>query len=187
MEKAIHLLQNLASGKVVAGLFIITQAVYLTMLLYTLPAVQSFAADKALFDLSLFGYSYDEAISLLEALGAEGRRVYLELQLPLDFIYPGLFAISNALLLTWVYRKAYAPNSRMFNFCLLPFLAGLFDYLENIAIIQMIHAYPHLSPGLVTLSSTFTQLKSGVTTIFFILLLIGIYRTVKKHFSLKKG
>jgi len=182
MEKIIQLLKTLASGRIVAGLFILTQAIYLTMLLVTLPAVQSFAADKVLFDLSLTGYSYDYAVSLLQALESEGRRVYLERQLPLDFIYPALFAISNALLLTWIFNKSYAPDSRMFNFCLIPFVAGLFDYLENIAIIQMIHAYPQVSPGLVSLSSAFTLLKSGFTSMFFLLLLIGLYRAIKTIF-----
>ena len=110
MEEIVKLLKKWASGKVVLGLFIITMIVYLTMLFYTIPAVERFASGKALFDLSPTGYSYEYAISLLKALGHEGRNIYLNLQLPMDFIYPGLFAISYSLLLAWVFGKGYSDR-----------------------------------------------------------------------------
>ncbi len=163
------------------GLFILTMAVYLTMLLSTLPAVESFAQGKALFDLSPAGYSYEDAVLLLDVLGHEGRRMYLYRQLPMDFVYPGLFAISYSLLLTWVLIKGNASDSKIFYFAVIPFFGGLFDYLENICIIQMITSYPTVPHGLVNISSTFTILKSGFTTAFFVLLLLGIVRVIKKR------
>lgn len=187
MSKVVNLLKKWASGKIVLGLFTATMAVYLTMLFYTLPAVESFAPQKALLDLSPSGYSYEYAISLLQALGPEGRSIYLKLQLPLDFIYPGLFAISYSLLLAWVFNKGYASNSKIFYFALIPFFAGLFDYLENIGIIQMINSYPNVPHGLVNLTSTFTILKSGFTTTFFILLLVGLYKVIKKRVTINNS
>lgn len=179
MDNVVGLLKKWASGKLVLGLFIATMAVYLTMLLYTLPAVERFAPEKALFDLSPAGYSYEYAVSLLEVLGPEGRSMYLYRQLPMDFVYPGLFAISYSLLLTWVFIKGYASDSKLFYFTVIPFFGGLFDYLENICIIQMIKSYPTVPHGLVNVSSTFTIFKSGFTTAFFVLLLVGIIRVIK--------
>ena len=181
MGKVVNLLKKWAKGKLVFGLFITTMVVYLTMLLYTLPAVESFAPGKVLFDLAPTGYSYENAILLLEVLGPEGRSVYQNLQLPMDFIYPALFAVTYSLLLTWVFSKGYASDSKIFYFAVIPFFGGLFDYLENICIIQMINSYPNVSHGLVNLSSTFTILKSGFTTIVFILLLLGLYMGVKNR------
>jgi hypothetical protein len=179
MDNIVGFLKKRASGKLVLGLSIPTLAVYLTMVLSTLPAVGRFAPGKVLFDLSFAGYSYEYAVSLLEALGPDGRSMYLYRQLPLDFIFPGLFAISSPLLLTWVFSKSYAPGSRIFYFCVIPFLGGIFDYLENICIIQMLRSYPAVPHGLVNVSSTFTILKSVFTTVYFVLLLAGIIKVYK--------
>ena len=166
MKKLIRLLQKYATAKVVSVLFIATMAVYLK-----------------LFDLSPTGYTPDYAISLLEALGSEGRATYLTLQLPLDFLYPGLFAITYSLLLTWLFNKGAEVGSRIFYFSLVPMLAGLFDYIENVFIILMLKSYPDMSLSLVELASFFTVLKSGFTTTFFILFFWGLVRFMKKKKS----
>jgi len=173
MTKLLHSLNKLASGRAVFILFIITMSVYLLMLLYSIPLVESYAPDTALFDLSPLGYSHQHAVSLLKELGNEGRQIYLSRQLPLDFIYPGLFAVTFSLMLVWLFSKSVKDTSKAFYLAFIPALGGLFDYLENIYIIRMIASYPDLSAGLVQIASTFTLLKSIFTTIFFLLLFVG--------------
>ena len=173
MTKTLIALKKLASGRTVFILFTMTMAIYLLMLLYSIPMVESFAPNTALFDLSPSGYSYSQAISLLEELGDEGREIYLSRQLPLDFVYPGLFAISYTLLLIWLFSKGIKDTSKIFYLAFIPALGGLFDYLENIYIIRMINSFPDLSPRLVQVASTFTLLKSIFTTVFFLLLFAG--------------
>ncbi len=180
MEKLIRLLQKHGTGKVVSLLLIVTMAVYLTMLLYTIPAVMSFAPDMMLFDLLPTGYTPEYAVSLLAALGAEGRATYLTLQLPLDFLYPGLFAITYSLLLTWLFSKAAVADSKIFYFSLVPILAGLFDYIENIFIVLMLRSYPDISLNIIQLASLFTLLKSAFSAVFFILLFWGFIRFIVK-------
>ena len=174
MTNTLNTLKKLASGKIVSILFTLTMAIYLLMLFYSIPMVESFAPNTALFDLSPSGYSYQHALSLLEELGNEGRQIYLSLQLPLDFVYPGLFAISYTLLLIWLFSKSLKNKSRIFYLALIPALGGLFDYLENIYIFRMINSFPDLSPRLVQVASTFTLLKSVFTTVFFLLLFAGL-------------
>jgi hypothetical protein len=173
MTNILHSLKKAASGKTVLILFIATMAIYLLMLFYTIPMVENFAPNTALFDLSPSGYSYQHAMSLLERLGDSGRTMYLTRQLPLDFIYPGLFAASYTLLLIWLFSKSFKDTSRVFYLSFIPALGGLFDYLENIYIISMLNSFPDLSTGLVQVASTFTLLKSIFTTVFFLLLFIG--------------
>lgn len=185
MEKLIRLLQKYATGKVVSLLFIATMAVYLTMLLYSIPAVNSFAPELKLFDLSPTGYTPGYAISLLESLGYEGRATYLTLQLPLDFLYPGLFAVTYSLLLTWLFSKGAEDDSRIFYFSLVPMLAGLFDYIENVFIVIMLKSYPDISSSIVESASLFTVLKSGFSTAFFILLFWGLVRFIKQKNRIK--
>ena len=187
MEKLIRLLQKYGTGKVVSLLLIVTMAVYLTMLLYTIPAVIAFAPDMMLFDLLPTGYTPEYAASLLAALGAEGRATYLTLQLPLDFLYPGLFAITYSLLLTWLFSKAAVADSKIFYFSLVPILTGLFDYIENGFIVLLLRSYPDISSSIVELASFFTLLKSGFSTVFFILLFWGLVRFIKKKNSIAQA
>ena len=98
MGKFVAFTQRAATGKAVLGFFIPAMALYSLMLLYTIPQVEQHAPGMKLFDLSPSGYSLDYALELLGALGGKGRDTYLYLQLPVDFIYPGLFAVSCCLL-----------------------------------------------------------------------------------------
>ncbi len=158
--KTISFLQRISNGKVVLALFVVTNLVYGAILGYSIPLVLSFAPDSILFDMSPSGYSYGQAVQLLESLGQEGRNLYLMVQLPLDFIYPGLFAISYALMLTWLFKKLVTHNSKLFLLIFIPVLAGLFDYMENLSIIAMLNNFPDVSEGLVRIASVFTIAKS---------------------------
>lgn len=163
--------------------------IYVAMLFYTIPNIEKYANGMKLFDLSPGGYSYEYAKELLTNLGDSGRELYLYNQLPLDFLYPGLFAISCGLLLSWLFLKTKSPNSRLFYFCLVPVAAGAFDYIENILIVSLLTGYPNISPLQVGMSSMVTIAKSALTTLFFIVLTVaGIACLAKKGKSkIKNG
>lgn len=173
MNKFITYLQNYSNGKIVLLLFILTNLIYVSMLMYSLPLVSSYAPELVLFDMAPMGYSYSQAIELLTSLGIEGKNAYLSIQLPLDFIYPGLFAVSYSLLITWVLKHYHPKDSKFYFIAFIPILAGGFDYLENIAIIVMLNSYPDISENLVNISSAFTIVKSGATTLFFVILILA--------------
>lgn len=177
----IGFLQDKASGKTVLLLFVLAMAVYLLMLLVTIPRVQSHAPDAALFDLSPAGYSHSQAMTLLESLGPAGRGAYLFPQLALDFVYPGLFAICFSLMLIWVYSKRVRSDSKFLYLAILPALGGLFDYVENILIIRMITTFPDVTEGLVSVASGATLLKSAFSTASFLVLFLGFALLLKKR------
>ena len=112
--KVLSFMQRVSTGKVVLALIIPAIIVYFTMLLYTIPQVSAYARGINLFDLSPTGYSFEYAIKLLDTLGSGGRELYLYRQLPLDFIYPGLFAVSCSFLLSWLFLKTQQTNSKIF-------------------------------------------------------------------------
>lgn len=174
MNRAITFLQGASKGKLVLILFILTNIVYGTILGYSIPLVLSFAPEATLFDMSPAGYSYSEAIELLKSLGQEGRNTYLTVQIPLDFVYPAMFAVSYALLITWILKQSFARESRLFFLAFLPLLAGFFDYLENISIIAMLSRFPDVSESLVLIASSFTIIKSVMTSLFFVFLLVAL-------------
>ncbi len=174
-------MQGKASGKNVLLLFVLTMAVYLLMLLVTIPRVQGYAPDTALFDLSPAGYTHSQANALLQSLDHAGRDAYLFPQLALDFVYPGLFAICFSLMLIWVYSKRVQPQSKWWYLAMLPALGGIFDYVENILIIRMIMTFPDVAEGLVSAASGFTILKSAFSTASFLLLGLGFALLLKNH------
>jgi hypothetical protein len=184
--KIIELIQKYATGKNVILLFSMNMVVYLTILFYSIPKVITSAPEMKLFDVSPSGYTTEYAISLLDAIGPEGRDLYLTLQLPLDFIYPGLFILSYPLLLAWMLKKNYSRESKVYYALYFPILAGLFDYAENVFIIMMLKAYPDLSSGLVSAASFATLMKSILSSIFFTLLCLSLLQMIWKSVFKKK-
>jgi len=75
MLNLISFMQKLSTGKLVFVFFLLTIAVYSTMLFYSIPAVTAFAPELPIFDLSPLGYSFNYANELLNALGTEGRNL----------------------------------------------------------------------------------------------------------------
>ena len=184
--KIMKLIQKYSTGKKVILLFSINMAVYMTILFYSIPKVVTSAPEMKLFDVSPSGYTTEYATSLLNAIGPKGRDLYLSLQLPLDFIYPGLFIISYPLLFAWFLKKNYGSESKVYYALYIPIFAGLFDYTENVLIIMMLKAYPNLGSGLVTAASLATIIKSILSSIFFTLLSLSIIQVIWKSIFKKQ-
>lgn len=174
MNRAISFLQSASSGKTVLILFVLTNVVYGTILGYSIPLVLSFSPESILFDMSPAGYSYAEAIELLKSLGPDGRNAYLTIQIPIDLVYPAMFGVSYALMITWILKQGLSKHSRVHLLAFVPVFAGLFDYLENASIVAMLYAFPDVSENLVASASSFTIAKSGLTTLFFLVLLVSL-------------
>ncbi len=179
MRRVILYIQKVATGRNILIFLIPAMAVYAIMLLYSIPQVGHYAPKMKWFDLSPTGYSVEYANELLHVLGVKGRDLYLYLQLPMDFIYPGLFTVSCCLLLSWLFAKSYNSGSKMFYVSFVPVAAGLFDYLENIGIVGMLMSYPDVPKSLITITSFLTILKSACTTVFFVLLLLAVILYMK--------
>ena len=182
MRNILKLIDKYSTGKIVLILFIITQIIYFLMLLYTIPIVTNYANGMDILDLQPTGFSADYALALLEKLGAKGRDYYLLRQIPLDMIYPFLFGVSYSLLLGYLFKKTNLKNNYYF-LTLMPLIAGLFDYMENIGIIVMLKSFPNFSSNVANITSLFSILKSISTTIFFTLLVIGLVVVVANRYK----
>lgn len=170
-----NLILNNIQGKKILLFLIITNLIYCVMIFYTIPQVMLFSQEMDLFDMMPLGYNYEYADSLLKALGENGINKYLQLQLPVDFIYPLNFGIAYCLLIAYLLSKRNLLQTKLFYLCYLPLLGGLFDYAENIAIINILKSYADLTQSAVCIASVMTIIKSVCTTISFtcILLLAG--------------
>lgn len=171
------------SGHIVVLAFAASQAVYVAMLTLTLPTLESLAGGLKPFDMRPGGYDFMSAQQLLEALGEGGRAFYLYRQIPLDLIYPGLFALAYYLAWRWLAQRAWPSWGSLGAFAWLPVCAGLADYTENGFIAGMIFAYPSVTEGLVTAASTATVVKTVLTTMTMIALIFMVIRIAGKRFT----
>jgi hypothetical protein len=160
------------NGRKVLLLFILTNIIYVIMLTVTIPKVMEFSGGMKLLDMMPAGYNSDYVMTLFSNLGDVGRDAYLYRQLPVDMVYPLLFAVSYSLLLGYILNKLGKFENKLFYLCYIPILSGLFDYFENIGIILMLKGYPDISMGLIKLTSIFSVCKSVSTTIFFVMLIV---------------
>ncbi len=169
-------------GKKVLTFFILSSIIYFVMQIFTIPKLNEFSNGLQVFDMKPNGYSFSYAKELLGNLGKSGRSFYLYRQLPLDLIYPGLFALSNTLILS-LFLKKIQKFDQWFLLVLFPILGGVFDYFENFGIIYMLKSYPNLSEIGVKIISIFTVTKSLFTSLYFVILLsvlgVLIYKKLK--------
>ncbi|MFD2248297.1 hypothetical protein [Pontibacter ruber] len=170
------ILKNL-QGKKILLLFVVTMSVYLVMIFITIPWLVTYSKGLSTLDMLPTGYDHKYALSLFQALGEEGRDYYLSRQLPLDFFYPGLFAVTYALLFAYLLRKLDKQDSKWFVIAYLPILSGVADYLENIGIINMLLTFPDISATVIELTNYCSIVKSFSTSIYFValLVLLGIF------------
>lgn len=158
---------NRPSGAAVSYWMAAALSIYALMMLITLARLLEMSGGSPVFDMMPAGYDSQYALDLLTDLGSDGRNYYLWRQIPLDLIYPALFGISFFLLANWMADKLPAFQRILRLAAMIALAAGVFDYIENIFIILMIRNYPDLSELLVNVASVATLSKSGLTMIYF--------------------
>ena len=155
MKQITKVLEKYATGKKVLSLFILTNVVFLFMLMVTIPKTMEFSNGMKLLDMLPTGYNLDYVNKLFSTLGENGREIYLTTQIPVDMIYPLLFGLTYTLLLAYFLKKLNKLKSPFTYLCLLPIIAGIADYFENIGIITMLNSYPNLTEITVNTTSTY--------------------------------
>jgi hypothetical protein len=133
------------------------------------------------------GYDLKYVNELFISLGENGRLRYLTNQIPVDMIYPLLFGLSYCLLLGYFLKKWNKLNSLYIYLCVIPIIAGVADYLENIGIITMLKNYPELKETVVYTTNIFSVIKSISTSIFFITLIVILITLGIKVLNRKKS
>ncbi len=176
-------LKKYATGRNVIISFIVTYTVYAIMIFYTIPALLIYSKGIILPDMMPLGYNAEHIHNLLTELGEEGRTYYLTHQLPIDFIYPLLFALSGYLCLVYFQYKLHLKNAIWSVIVFLPVIAGTADYIENFGIIYFLNAFPDVQDGTVNVNSVISIIKSMTTTLYFITLIILIGKSIINFFK----
>jgi hypothetical protein len=126
----------------------------------------------------LFWYTPREVFTRLDAYQTGGRNLYLISAWAIDLLYPLVYSLLFACILTVTLRAAFAPQNPLQRMQLLPFLMMFFDYLENIAISLLLVFYPAQLDLLARMASTFTSLKWCFAVFSLFALLTGLIRWI---------
>lgn len=154
------------------AIFAAMAAVYLAMVGWALPHLKELAGGLDPFDLRPFGYDAAEARALLSALGEGGGDFYLNVQHRLDTAYPALLAV--VLVLSF---RALSRGVVLGFLVGVSVLAAVFDYLENLAVRDMLLAGPEgTTEAMAAAASRWTVLKSAAVTIALVALSILLVR-----------
>ncbi len=160
MKTVQNIIRRNIQGKKV--LFLLTNVVYTAMLLVTIPMVMDFVHGMNLLDMMPMGYNLEYVHSLFQIPNPRVGRSK-SLLIPVDSVgydISLLFGISYCLVLAYFLNKGNKLKSPFVYLCLLPVIAGIFDYLENFGILALLSGYSEISNSIVTITSSFTILKS---------------------------
>ena len=133
-------------------------------------------------DLQLF-YTPDKVYAMVASYGEEGRASYRAFELTGDIIYPIVYTLFFALLITWLFQGGFPAGSKMQKLNVVPFGGWLFDLLENLGIVAMLSVYPSTPVALAWISAMFTLVKWLFAGATIILILIGLVMTLKNGFK----
>ena len=123
-------------------------------------------------DLELY-YGKENVVRNLNAIGPDGRSIYVLSSLLLDTVYPILYLS----LFLGAYFKLFRSSKVIL---LVPVTAFSFDILENLQITRLNLNFPNISETHVYLSSMTTSLKWAAITITVSVLIYGIIKSRKK-------
>jgi len=122
-------------------------------------------------DLELF-YDKNNVIKNFNAIGPDGRSIYVLSSLLLDTVYPILY--------TSLFLGAYSKLFRSSKVILLvPITAFSFDILENLQITRLNLSFPNINETNVYLSSMTTSLKWIAIVIAITILIYGVVKKRK--------
>lgn len=124
-------------------------------------------------DLSFY-YSAGDLYRIAEAYGEQGRDAYIRARFTFDLLWPLVYTFFLTTAISWVYSKAFKPDSYWQRANLAPVLGMLFDYLENISTSLVLFRYPEPTPVVDWLAPVFTSLKWILITGSFVLLFAGL-------------
>ena len=166
MTAAIRLIDHLTNPRAILILLVLYGIVFGTILV-TLGQLTEVSGGYGILDFER-GYDMARVYEVLGSYGAEGMRLNTRIQL-LDLINPALYSLVAAVFTRMLWRER-GPSW----VCLMPFLAGLGDYAENVTLFLLARSFPDISETLVSVSSTLSLVKNGLMVVGLLPLLMGL-------------
>lgn len=134
--------------------------------------VNQLSNGAGILDMRMY-YNSQEAYQLLGELTPQGRNTYMKLLTEFDFAFPFIYSLSLSFIVAVLFRKIFPNSPGLQRLCLIPFVAGIFDWLENISILAMLANYPN-SVDIAYAAGYLTLFKWAFTGSILILIITGI-------------
>ena len=132
------------------------------------------------------GYSCEKAFAMLAALGTEGRAFYQTVMLPMDFPFPVVYMLCFASCIALLLKSVPSEKAVKYGkyLLLVPVVAMLSDWAENIGILVMLHGYPDLPAWAVLLASVSGMIKaifiSASILVIALLLILFLHARIRR-------
>ncbi|HUF37803.1 MAG TPA: hypothetical protein VMN57_04720 [Anaerolineales bacterium] len=130
-------------------------------------------------DLQFF-YTPEKVYAMVEAYGPEVRTQYRDFALTGDIAYPIVYPLFFSLAISWLFKRGLPKDSRLHRLNVVPFGAGIFDVLENLAIAAMLGGYPAEPAWLAWIAAFFTMVKWLFVFASLALILYGGFIALKR-------
>ena len=162
MERISNWLIRYTSGKKVIFLGTIF-LIYIFFLLPHLADIMSHVSqNQGSPDTHLF-YTSSELYTLISQFSEEGRREYIQTRFSYDLFWPIVYVSFLSLAISFSHKYLLSCNvilkSYRVYFNLLPFVAGFFDFFENVTISLNMYFYPEHLWGIASISGYCTLFK----------------------------
>ncbi|RUT29020.1 hypothetical protein EJP77_16600 [Paenibacillus zeisoli] len=180
-----------AQGRIAVFLFLLTLLAMFVINVLPVPNsvsyIQKVSHSRAPLPDTLFYYSSHRLYDILDSLGATGREAYRSFLRTIDAAFPLLYSSALALSIRVLVRLAASRSTRASKLYLLPLLAGLFDYIENLSILVILSNYPEHLDAIAAISGCFTPAKWLMSflslTILVIAAVLAVWRKGDQPFN----
>jgi hypothetical protein len=178
--KLLETIDNQSNLRNLAVMIVSSFVVVMVMATLTQTWVYDVYGDVTMPDTRLT-YTLNEITDVFNTLGQAGLNVWAQAHM-LDFLFPLTYMFALAFGINMEIRILYPDSALAKKLVLIPLLAGIADYVENILILTQIAAYPSLSRPVILVASAITTLKwillGAGFVIIFVLIPLVIYRRV---------
>lgn len=175
-------LQKYAKGWLILVFFALEVFFNAVILPGTQARLEASSGGTGPIDLQFF-YTPEKAYSMIASYGDTGRAIYRTFELTGDIIYPIVYTLFFSLLITWLFQRGFAANSKLQKLNVVPFGGWLFDLLENVCIVAMLSLYPSTPTAIAGLATIFTIIKWCFAGAAALLVILGLVMALKNGFK----
>lgn len=148
--------------------------IFSVMTFFIIPNLQQQIGGGELLDTRFNGYNFIDINSLMEQLGPKGRTNYLYLELFGDLPFIIFYVITFIILIMRLLIKNKAKTKVLFYIASFPLLAGIFDFVEDTLIINILLTSPKINSETIDFSASATTIKGLFLVLTILSLLLNV-------------
>lgn len=175
-------LHRSATGRNIA-IFAALMALFAVVIVPLVQAkVEAYSGGTSLVDLKM-SYTPQTLYMMIASYGDAGRSLYRGFAASGDLLYPVVYSLLLALLLSWLIQRSRLSSSKLAMLNVVPLGGMVFDWLENAHVITLLSLYPEEYPAFAKTASICTSLKWGFGAAGGLLLVIALVLAASNRFK----